>query len=63
MSRASQQRRDQELRRIEAALRRLDAGVFGQCTACDEAIARPRLLHNPATPLCIDCASAAEAGR
>ena len=62
MSRASQQRRQQALRAIGAALARIDAGDYGHCAACGEPIDRRRLAHEPATPLCIDCAHAAESG-
>lgn len=52
-------RRDQELARIEAALQRIESEDYGFCTACDEPIAPKRLENDPATPLCIDCASRA----
>lgn len=61
MARAGQERAETELRRIAAALRRLEAGDYGHCVACDEPIARGRLEADPATPLCIDCAE--QAGR
>jgi DnaK suppressor protein len=56
MAKATQNRRETELRRIEAALRRIDAGEFGYCTICGEDIAAKRLEFDPTTPLCIDCA-------
>ena len=52
-------RRGQELARITAALQRIDDGDYGYCTACDEPIALKRLENDPATPLCIACASKA----
>lgn len=52
-------RRDQELARIEAALKRLEDDEFGYCTACEEPIAAKRLENDPATPLCINCAARA----
>lgn len=52
-------RRDQELARIEAALQRIESDDYGFCTACDEPIATKRLDNDPATPLCIECASKA----
>lgn len=60
MSQESERRRQLELGRIEAALRRLDSGDYGYCLECDEPIATRRLSFNPATPHCIDCASKAE---
>lgn len=51
-------RRGQEKLRIEAALKRIDAGDFGYCVACGEAIERRRLSVDPTTPTCIRCAAA-----
>jgi DnaK suppressor protein len=53
-------RRHLELNRIDAALARLAAGDYGDCAQCGEPIAVKRLLNDPATPLCIDCASRGE---
>ena len=52
-------RRGHEIARIEAALRRIAEDDYGYCTACDEPIAPKRLENDPATPLCIACASRA----
>ncbi len=57
MALAAQRRRQAEKDRIAAALRRLDAGEFGYCTACGEEIAEGRLKHEPSVALCIACAS------
>ena len=59
MEEETARRRDQELGRIQAALERMDNDDYGYCTACDEPIAPKRLENDPATPLCIDCASRA----
>jgi RNA polymerase-binding transcription factor DksA len=40
---------------LEAALERLDAGTYGTCERCGEAIAPARLEVLPATALCITC--------
>jgi RNA polymerase-binding transcription factor DksA len=40
------------------ALRRLDAGEFGNCERCGAGIARERLLARPTARTCIDCAVA-----
>ena len=53
-------RREQTLRRIEAALQRLDNDEFGYCLECGESINIKRLEFDPTVELCIDCASAAE---
>ncbi|HEY9163631.1 MAG TPA: TraR/DksA family transcriptional regulator [Magnetovibrio sp.] len=54
----AERRREVELARIEAALKRIDAGVYGACVSCGEAIGKKRLEADPATPVCVDCASA-----
>jgi RNA polymerase-binding transcription factor DksA len=46
------------LQEIVAALRRFEAGTYGFCTVCEDAISAPRLDALPATPFCITCASA-----
>ena len=63
MSRERQRRRQLELQQITAALRRIEAGDYGYCLSCGEDIALPRLEHDPAVPLCIDCASMREGGQ
>ncbi|MEH6402183.1 MAG: TraR/DksA family transcriptional regulator [Sneathiella sp.] len=50
-------RRKNELSRIMTALKRVETGDFGYCVNCDEEIRKERLLLDPSTPLCIDCAS------
>lgn len=57
MSRERERRRRIELNNIAAALRLIDEGSFGYCVRCDEEIAVKRLEYDPATPLCIACAS------
>lgn len=46
----------QEIRMIEAALHRIDAGEYGACVRCGAEIAPERLDVLPFTPLCRDCA-------
>lgn len=50
-----------KLNQIEEALQRLDAGLYGRCTACGEAIEAERLAILPATTLCIGCQQCASA--
>src|SRR6185312_17110748 len=45
-----------ELQRIEAALKKLDAGSYGACESCGKPIAAERLEAILWAPLCIDCA-------
>jgi RNA polymerase-binding transcription factor DksA len=42
---------------IDAALRRLNAGTYGTCEACAEAIGAERLQALPAATLCVRCAA------
>lgn len=44
-----------ELRELEAARARLDAGSFGQCIDCHEEIEYSRLRAQPAALRCVDC--------
>lgn len=53
---ATNSRRNIELRRIAAALQRIEDGEYGCCLACDEPIAPGRLEIDPAATLCIECA-------
>ena len=56
MAQNSRQRTEDELRRIEAALRRCDDGNYGYCVKCDEPIDPRRLELYPTATLCIGCA-------
>lgn len=56
MAKETARRREVELRRIEAALKRIDDGEFGYCVKCGDEIAPKRLDLDPTAPLCIDCA-------
>jgi len=44
-----------ELEEIRAAITRIDAGQYGACTRCGEAIPEARLRALPSTPLCVGC--------
>lgn len=56
MAAEADRRRAVEIQRIDAALKRLDEGEYGYCTACGEEISVKRLASDPAAPLCIACA-------
>lgn len=49
-----------ELREIDTALERIEAGTYGECTQCGKQIAEARLRALPYAALCIDCAKAQE---
>jgi len=46
-----------EIRRIEAAFRRLDVGNYGVCHDCDCDISYERLRSQPYAERCVDCQS------
>jgi len=49
----------QEIAKIEQALKRIEAGSYGQCQDCGEGIDEARLLAVPYTEYCIECANKA----
>lgn len=44
------------LQRIEAALERIEDGVYGSCDECGSVIPKTRLNAIPYTPFCVKCA-------
>ena len=56
MASAQSRRRAGELKRIRAALGRIEEGEFGHCQECGEEIPIRRLELDPATPFCVGCA-------
>jgi DnaK suppressor protein len=60
MAKASVARREMTLRKIEAALIRIDNGDYGICLRCDEDINPKRLEFDPTATLCIACAEQAD---
>jgi DnaK suppressor protein len=54
-------RREVEIVRIDAALKRIDDGDYGHCVSCDEEIQPKRLNFDPSVPNCIKCARSGEA--
>ncbi len=57
MDKAIEARRRTDLKRIDAALARLEDGEYGYCLKCGDDIAEKRLELNPMATLCTDCAS------
>jgi RNA polymerase-binding transcription factor DksA len=47
----------QEVRKIEAALARIEAGEYGFCAKCGKEIGEERLDVLPFTPFCRSCAA------
>lgn len=59
---SGQEQRDRaEIQEVEAALHRLDAGLYGDCSDCAEPIALQRLLIQPAARRCAWCQARHEA--
>lgn len=56
MAQEAARRNQQMLVRIEGALRRIDAGRFGDCFMCGEEIDLRRLEFDPTSTRCIACA-------
>ena len=56
MALEQERRRGLELRRIGAALNRIDTGNYGYCASCGGKIETKRLRHDPSAPLCVTCA-------
>ncbi len=57
MAKAQETRRAAELRKIEAALERIEDGEYGWCAECGEAIAVKRLEIDLTAARCTACAS------
>ena len=56
--------RDREhklIKKIKAALERIDTGTYGLCESCEEEISAKRLKARPVTTQCIDCKTKEEA--
>lgn len=48
---------EKALAEISAARARLDAGTYGKCTSCGNAIPRERLEIRPEAQYCVECAA------
>ena len=57
MAEATERSRTRRRAQIASALARIDAGEYGFCIACGDAIEARRLESDPAVPTCIGCAS------
>ncbi|MCB2108758.1 MAG: TraR/DksA family transcriptional regulator [Rhodobacteraceae bacterium] len=54
-----ERRREQQRLRVDAALKRVADGTFGECLACGELIGEKRLDLDPTLPTCVACAGKA----
>jgi len=60
MSQEVKRRRQIELQKINAALKRIEGDGYGYCAKCEEEINIKRLELDPATLLCFECANKLE---
>lgn len=52
--------RQQQLRKISTALALIESGDYGYCSICDDEIDPRRLEIDPASTMCVPCASKQE---
>lgn len=57
MSQEVDRRRQMELTRITAALKRIEEDEFGYCITCGNEIEEERIRLNPSLPQCTKCAT------
>ena len=62
MNQEAQRRRTLEISRLSVALQSIEQGHYGECEACGESIVTGRLMLDPATLFCVDCAAKHERG-
>lgn len=60
MSKATQQRSQVEIKRLQSALKRLEANDYGWCEECGNQIPIARLRIDPAAEYCVACAQKLE---
>lgn len=60
MALESERRRQNRLKRIDAALQRIQEGDFGYCIRCGEPMVGRRLQLDPTTTCCIGCTRTGE---
>lgn len=51
------QTEEAEVREIDEALERIDAGTYGECDSCGKRIPKERLKVIPYTTMCVNCKS------
>jgi DnaK suppressor protein len=55
MAQASKRTAKRRLQQVEAALRRVDAGEFGECYECGGGVGYRRLKARPESAFCVHC--------
>ena len=51
-------RQQNQLKRVESAIQRIDKGTFGKCGRCHKEITHERLEVQPDAVVCVQCAEA-----
>tara|TARA_B100000530_G_C15650423_1_gene366032 strand:- start:31 stop:360 length:330 start_codon:yes stop_codon:yes gene_type:complete len=57
MALESQRRREEQLLKIDFAMKRIETGEYFECIQCGEKIAEKRLEVDPTCSRCIECAN------
>ena len=60
MALANKKQSSNQLKLVDLALKRIEAGEFGLCSHCEEQIAFARLQAQPFAKLCLECQAASE---
>jgi DnaK suppressor protein len=55
MAQETSRRRQLQLRKIDGALHRMDAGDYGHCVICGDEIVAARLNFDPTSTRCMEC--------
>jgi DnaK suppressor protein len=55
MALESARRRQQQIKKIDGALQRIEIKEYGHCFVCGKTISLPRLSANPTSTRCVDC--------
>jgi|APSaa5957512576_1039674.scaffolds.fasta_scaffold55075_2 RNA polymerase-binding transcription factor DksA len=55
-SKALSVKTEEALGHVRSAMKRVEDGSFGQCTACKKMVDTDRLKINPTAELCLECA-------
>lgn len=63
MAQANVETAKHRLKLVNAALRRVQEGIYGDCLECEEPIGYARLKASPETPFCVSCQGRREKAR
>ena len=63
MAKAQRARQQIRFAQVNAALRAMTEGDYGECALCDDPIPYARLQVRPESPMCMECQSSRESRR